>query len=202
MLVPSLRFLLILENSKRTNMKKSYILSLICAMCLMFAHVDSFGQEFQKGDVILSTGLGLGYWYGGGSYGGFAAGLGVNAEFSITDEIAIGPYLAFTRRGYDYGVDGDYNTTFIDFGARGSYHFGKLLKVNTDQFDPYAGAFLGFVAVNDDYDGDFYDSYGGRVQAGIYAGARWFFSEKFGAFGELSVGGMYPVFVGVTFKLK
>ena len=49
--------------------------------------------------------------------------------------------------GYDYAY------TFVDFGARGSYHFGKLLKVNTDQFDPYAGAFLGFVSSS--YSSDF-----------------------------------------------
>jgi hypothetical protein len=184
-------------------MKKSYILSLLFAMCLLFAHVDSFGQEFQKGDVILNTGLGLGYYYGGGGYGGFAAGLGINAEFSITDEIAVGPYLAFTRRTYDVDGGDNFNYTFIDFGARGSYHFGKLLKVNTDQFDPYAGAFLGFVATSGGYDDGVYDydDYGGRVQVGVYAGARWFFSEKFGVFGEVGVG-MYPIFVGVTFKLK
>jgi len=179
-------------------MKKSYILSLICVMCLLFAHVDSFGQEFQKGDVIISPGLGLGYYYGGG----FAVGLTANAEFSITDDIAIGPYFAFTRWDYNYGQGYDYAYTFIDFGARGSYHFGKLLKVNTDQFDPYAGAFLGFVSssYSTDYAGG-NDPYDGGIRGGIYAGARWFFSEKFGAFGEVGVG-LYPVTLGVTFKLK
>jgi hypothetical protein len=180
-------------------MKKSYILSLFCAMCVMFAHVDSFGQEFQKGDIIVSPGLGLGYYYGGG----FAAGLYVNAEFSITDEIAVGPYFAFTKWNNNIGLGYDYNYTFIDFGARGSYHFGKLLKVNTDQFDPYAGAFLGFVSssYNSDFGNDYDDPYDGGVRAGIYAGARWFFTEKFGAFGEVGVG-LYPIVLGVTFKLK
>lgn len=179
-------------------MKKSYILFLFCATLMLSAHVDSFGQEFQKGDIIISPGLGLGYYYGGG----FAVGVTVNAEFSITDEIAIGPYFAFTRWDYGYG-GGDYAYTFVDFGARGSYHFGKLLKVNTDQFDPYAGAFLGFVSssYSSDYGNGYNDPYDGAVRAGIYAGARWFFSEKFGAFGEVGVG-LYPIVLGVTFKLK
>lgn len=183
------------------NMKKSYILSLVCVIGLCLAQVDSFAQ-FKKGDIILNPGVGLGYWYGGGGYAGFAAGLSVNAEFScILDEIAIGPYLAVTRRSYDY-VGDNYNYTFIDFGARGSYHFAELLKVNNEKFDPYAGVFLGFVATSDNYDGNNnYSSYGGRLQGGVYAGARWFFTDKFGAFGEVGVG-LFPVFVGLTFKLK
>ena len=180
-------------------MKKSYILSLIFVMCLLFAHVDSFSQEFEKGDITISPGLGLGYYYGGS---GFAVGFAANAEFSITDDIAIGPYFAFTRWDYGYGA-GNYSYTFIDFGARGSYHFGKLLKVNTDQFDPYAGAFLGFVnsSYSSDYGNAYDDPYNGGVRGGIYAGARWFFSDKFGAFGEVGVG-LYPILIGVTFKLK
>ena len=31
--------------------------------------------------------------------------------------------------------------TFIDFGARGTYHFATLLKVKNEKFDPYAGVF-------------------------------------------------------------
>lgn len=183
-------------------MKKSFILSLVCAVGLCLAQTDSFAQ-YRKGDVIINPGVGLGYWYGSGGYGNFAAGISVNAEFScILDEIAIGPYLAVTRRSYDYGT-GDYSYTFIDFGARGSYHFGKLLKVPTDKFDPYAGVFLGFVATSDNYDGNnnYYSSYGGRLQGGAYAGARWYFTERFGAFGEVGVG-MYPIFLGLTFKVK
>jgi hypothetical protein len=180
-------------------MKKSYIIFLFCATLMLSAHVDSFSQEFQKGDITISPGLGLGYYYSGS---GFAVGFAANAEFSITDDIAIGPYLAFTR--WDYGYAGyDYGYTFVDFGARGSYHFGRLLKVNTDQFDPYAGAFLGFVSssYSSDFGNGYDDPYNGGVRAGIYAGARWFFSEKFGAFGELGVG-LYPILLGVTFKLK
>jgi len=183
-------------------MKKNLILSLVCVIGLCLTQVDSFAQ-YKKGDVILNTGVGLGYWYGSGGYADFAAGIAVNAEFScILDDIAIGPYLAFTRRSYNYsGYSDDY--TFIDFGARGTYHFGTLLKVNNEKFDPYAGVFLGFVTTSNDYDGNSaYDAYDSRVQGGLYAGARWFFSDKFGAFGEVGVGGMYPLFLGLTFKLK
>lgn len=182
-------------------MKKSYILGLVCFIGLSMGQINSFAQ-YKVGDIILNPGVGLGYYYGTGSYASFAAGFSVNAEFScILDDIAIGPYLAVTRRSYDY-VGYDYDYTFIDFGARGTYHFGRLLKVNNDQFDPYAGVFLGFVATSDNYDGNnAYSAYDGRLQGGVYAGARYYFSDKFGVFGEVGVG-MYPIFLGVTFKLK
>ena len=183
-------------------MKKGFILSLIGAICLSLGYVATNAQGYEKGSIIINPGLGLGYWYGGT---GFAVGFAVNAEFSITDDIAIGPYFALTRRSYDYtfGND-DYTYTYFDIGARGSYHFGRLLNVNTEQFDPYAGAFLGFVTTTADYNDaytGYYSTYGNRFQAGVFAGARWYFSETFGVFGEVGVG-MFPILAGVTVKLK
>ena len=193
--------LLGLKIKKSHNMKKSYILSLVCAIALALSGTNAFAQKFEKGSVIINPGLGLGYWYAGS---GFAVGFAANAEFSITDDIAIGPYIGFTHWTYDYAYAGnnDISYNFIDFGARGSYHFGRLLKVKNDNFDPYAGAFLGFVTSSNNYDDNGYaDPYDGAVRGGLYAGARYFFSDKFGVFGELGVG-YYPVFLGVTFKLK
>lgn len=181
-------------------MKKNYIMSLIFAVGMAFTYVGANAQYFEKGDIIINGGLGLGYWYAGS---GFAVGFTANAEFSITDDIAIGPYFAFTHWNYDYlGYSSDISYNFIDLGARGSYHFARLLKIKNEKFDPYAGAFLGFVASSNNYDDDVYsDPYDGTVRGGIYAGARYFFSDKFGAFGEVGVG-LYPVVIGVTLKVK
>jgi hypothetical protein len=183
-------------------MKKGFVLSLIVALCLSLGHLATYAQGYEKGSIIINPGLGLGYWYGGT---GFAVGFAVNAEFNITDDIAIGPYVSITRRSYNYALgNDDYTYTYFDIGARGSYHFGRLLKVNTEQFDPYAGAFLGFVSTSADYDdaySGYYDTYDGRFQVGVYAGARWYFSEVFGVFGEVGVG-MFPILVGVTIKVK
>lgn len=182
-------------------MKKSCFLTLLCLAFLLLAREDSFAQnDYTKGSILINPGLGLGYYYGGG----FAVGLSANAEFSITDEIAVGPYFAFTRWNYGYlGYSSDIKYTFIDFGARASYHFAKLLKVNNDKFDPYAGAFFGFVtsSYSSDYTTGYDDSYSGTIRGGIYAGARWYFTDKFAAFGEVGVG-LYPIFVGVSFRIK
>ncbi|MBL7859277.1 MAG: hypothetical protein JNM57_16410 [Cyclobacteriaceae bacterium] len=171
----------------------------ISALLLVFLSLIQFdaAAQVQKGNVLINAGLGFGYYYAGG------VSLTANAEFSITDEIAVGPYLAYTR--WDYGYFGyDYHYNFIDFGARGTYHFAKLLKVKNDKFDPYAGVFLGFVSSSYTYDGgsgnNYSDSYDGGVRSGIYAGARYYFSDKFAGFGELGIG-LSPLVLGVTFKL-
>lgn len=185
-------------------MKNKSTFILACLAIVLCSSYQAIGQsKFEKGSIIINPGIGLGYWYGGS---GFAAGFSANVEFScILDDIAIGPYFAITRRSYDYAVgNDDYTYTFIDFGARGTYHFGRLLKVKNENFDPYAGVFVGFVATSDNADdiyGDYYNDYGGRAQGGIYAGARYFFNETFGVFGEVGVG-MYPIFGGVTIKIK
>ena len=190
-----------LKKSNPTNMKKNYILSLVCVIGLVLSGTNAVAQQYDKGSIIINPGMGLGYWYAGS---GFAVGFAINAEFSITEEIAVGPYFGFTHWNYDYyvGSNSDISYNFIDFGARASYHFGTLLKVKNENFDPYAGAFLGFVTSSNNYDDNGYaDPYDGAVRGGIYAGARYYFSDKFGVFGEVGIG-YYPVFLGVTFKIK
>jgi hypothetical protein len=180
-------------------MKKGLLISLL-GVCLSFAQLTGYAQQnqYNKGSIVINPGLGLGYYYGGG----FAVGFSVNAEFSITDEIAIGPYFAYTRWDYNYSLGADYHYTFLDFGARASYHFAKLLKINEDRFDPYAGAFVGFVSSS--FESDFAyvnDPYDGSVRGGAYAGARWYFSDAFAAFGEVGIG-LYPVLLGVTLRIN
>lgn len=175
---------------------KNLLFTLAIAMTLSLISLTSHAQ-LQKGDFLLNAGLGFGYYYAGG------LSLNVNGEYSITDELAIGPYFAFTQ--YDYGYSGyDYDYTFMDFGVRGSYHFSKLFKINVEELDIYGGAFLGFVVGNYDYDGpggnDYDDPYDGGIRGGIHAGARYFFSDKFAAYGEVGVG-LSPLVLGVTFKL-
>ena len=174
-------------------MKKKIFLSLAFAWLLSMAYVNTFAQV-EKGNVLINAGVGLGYYYAGG------VSLGVNGEYAFTDDISGGLYLAYTR--WDYGYFGyDYHYTFIDFGARASYHFARLLNVTNEKFDPYAGAFLGYVSSTFSYDGgtSYTDPYGGAVRTGIFAGARYFFSPNVGAFGEVGIG-LSPLSLGVSFK--
>ncbi len=175
--------------------KQKSIVMLVFALVLTLASFNSNAQ-YQKGDFLLNGGIGFGSYYGGG------ASLNINGEYSITDEIGIGPYLGY--RSYNRGYSSyKYKYSFINFGFRGSYHFSKLFKINNEKLDIYGGAFLGYVTSNytSDYAGSYIDPYGSSVQTGIHAGARYFFSPQFAAYGELSAGvRSSPVILGLSIK--
>ena len=178
-------------------MKKTIKLLCISAL-LFFAQEASAQADYSKGDVLLNAGLGLGYYYAGGTPVVFSA------EFAVNDVFSIGPYLGFTSYTYrwNFGSSYRYRYTFIDFGVRGSYHFSKHLNLNTNKLDLYGGAMLGYVASS--FSGDdifgYSDPYGSAVRFGIFGGARWYFSKVFSANAEIGYG-VTPMLIGVSFKL-
>jgi len=177
---------------------KKNLLFLASVICLSLASFTTQAQaQLEKGNILLNAGVGFGYYYAGG------VSFNLNGEYSVTPELAIGPYFAYTSYNYNYPGTYDYSYSFIDFGVRGSYHFSKLFKINVEELDIYGGAFLGFVASSYDYDGpggDYDDPYDGGIRGGIHAGARYYFSEKFAGYGELGIG-LSPLVLGVTLKL-
>jgi hypothetical protein len=170
---------------------------LVVGLIAFFASISSVQAQadYQKGDFLFNAGLGFGYYYAGG------IPFMVNGEYAFTDKLTIGPYLGYTS--YNYGYFGyDFKYRFIDFGARGSYHFSELFGITNEKLDIYGGAFLGFTVSS--YSGDSFsgydDAYGSRVTGGLHAGARYYFTEKFGAYGELGYG-LAPLALGITLKL-
>ena len=185
-------------------MKKTMrFLAVVTLLLISFSSYNASAQEIKKGQFLLSPFLGLGYYYAGS---GLAATIGVTGEKAFTQEISGGVYLAYTPRTHDYGSlrnEYDYTCNFIVFGVRASYHCANLLRVSNKKFDPYAGAFLGYVASSYDYDGPgnsgYRDDYDSDIRPGIYAGARYFFQPNIGVFGEVSIG-LTPISGGVTFR--
>lgn len=171
-------------------MKKT--VKFLCVVALVFSATFASGQaRYDKGDVLLNVGLGLGYYYGGGGIPLIAS-----LEFAVNDVITVGPYFGYTSRGYT-----GYRYTFLDFGVRGSYHFSELFEIRNEKVDIYGGAALGYAVSSFSYDNAIYDNnlYPSRVQFGLHAGARYFFSEKVAGFGELGFG-LAPLALGLTFK--
>jgi hypothetical protein len=168
-------------------MKKLFLLATIS---LLFSFA-SFAQQ-QKGNFLLNVGIGAGYYYAGGTT------LMVSGEYAFTDNLTIGGYIGHTTWTWSAA---DYRYRFIDFGARGSYHFNELFGITNDKVDVYGGGFLGFVTSS--YSGtrnSFYrDSYDGGLRIGIHAGARYYFAPKVAAYGELGAG-YVPISIGLTFK--
>jgi hypothetical protein len=171
-------------------MKKLILLTAVAVMITI-----SSQAQYNKGNFILSTGIGLGYYYAGG------VPLQVNGEYFFTDKLSIGPYLGVTTWNHRWAGD-RYNYTFIDVGVRGSYHFSELIGITEERLDIYGGAFLGYLASSfSGPNGGFYDDnlYGSRVTAGIHAGARYYFAPRVAGYGELGYG-LAPLSIGLTFK--
>jgi hypothetical protein len=181
---------------------KKHKLVIIFAFALVFWFVGSDASaqgELKQGDILAGAFLGFGHNYGGG------VGIGINTEYSITDEIGIGGYFAYTRWDYGYGYGGgsyNYHYNFFDIGVRGSYHFGDLFNVRNKKFDPYASAYLGYLASS--YTGDnsvvYTDPYGNKLRTGVVAGARYYFSDNFAGYAEAGYG-VHLLAVGLTLKL-
>lgn len=149
---------------------------------------------YDKGDVLLNVGLGFGNFFAGG------VPVTASVEFAITDAISIGPYLGFTSYRYNY-VGDRWSSTFIDFGGRGSYHFGKHINMNTDKLDLYGAALLGYTVSS--YSGDdtiYGNPYPSAVRFGVVGGARWYFTDMFSVNGEVGYG-LAPLMLGISFKL-
>lgn len=170
-------------------LKSCCVIAMIC-----FATFASAQGRYDKGDVLVNAGIGLGYYYAGG------VPLLLSAEFGVNDAITVGPYLGYTS--YNWAYSTGYRLSFIDFGVRGSYHFNELFEIRNEKVDVYGGAFLGYVVTS--YPSEFrdwdLDPYPGRVRLGIHAGIRYFFSESVAGYGELGAG-IAPLSLGLTFKL-
>lgn len=184
-------------------MKK--LLFILTVFVLTFS--QSAKAQYENGDVLVNVGLGLGSYYATGS--GFSTTLPpleAGVEFFVADNFTVGGFIG--AYGAKYEVDSDFETkyNFLNIGALGNYHF-----VNTDQWNVYAGARLGYVSSkikvddeNETYEEDeLFDNSGAKssgILFGIQGGARYHFSESISANAELAWG--VAVFkLGLTFKL-
>lgn len=165
---------------------------LLATIALLFS-VTSQAQQ-QKGNFLLGVGIGGGYYYSSG--GGVP--LMVSGEYCFTDNLSIGGYLGYTTWNWSRY---DIRYTFIDFGARGSYHFNEVFGITNKKVDVYGGGFLGFVTSSYSNNNNvvYNDGYDGGVRAGIHAGARYYFASKVAGYAEVGVG-YVPVSIGLTFK--
>lgn len=171
----------------KLNIKKLTLGLLIAGCCATAA----MAQTYQKGDNLLNVGIGLG--------GGFGTPIGLSFEHGFTDKISGGAYVSYSSKKENLGGWGDYKYTYILTAARASYHF----DFGVEKLDPYLGAILGYNVASAKWTGTGASpaaaSAGGVIYGG-HAGARYFFSEKIGAFAEVGYG-VGNLNVGIAFKL-
>ena len=140
-----------------------------------------------KGDKVLNLGIGFGSTYYSSFYSSHTPALSASMEFEVKDgiidkgSIGVGGYVGYSSAKWtNY-----YKVSNIIIGARGSFHYPLV-----DKLDTYTGILLGYNIYTYSYDSNYFGASGSAsgVAFAWFAGARYYFSEKFAAFGELGYG--------------
>ncbi len=188
-------------------MKKTLRNLVLCFALIGTVPVAStYAQLFDKGDIVVTGGLGLGATYY--SLGGtsmvmpviFATGDYCFREDLGPGNLGLGALIAYSSYKENF-LTSDYywkvNTFMI--GARGTYHFTDLV----DKLDLYGGITLGGKFSKVTYSDDALDGYSspseGGVLAEFFGGARYYFTDNIAANGELGYGVSW-LKLGISFK--
>jgi hypothetical protein len=193
-------------------MAKKGILVLVLAGLLAggaFAQTwyDSYAPGIDAGKVFINTGIGFGF----SAYSMGLPPISVSADFKLPVNlpITLGGTAAISTWKDSYGsgiFENNITYTNIGFGARGMYHFNFVKNLDT-----YTGLTLGYVVQTakvkygsyyDNLPSSFKTSYDGTsfFLFGFNLGARYFFTNNFGAYLELGYSGLQVVSLGASFK--
>ena len=188
-------------------MKK--IFALVAAVVVAF----SASAQIEKGDIVVTAGVGLGNTVYGSGYDNALLPINLEGEFGIAEDLfgvaglslGVGPAISYTQASQDYSYvvkDAGYKFSSIIVGAKGYFHYNLF---NVDKLDTYAAITLGWnVASAKAYGwGEYSDlmavpSVGGLFYAAS-VGARYWFTDFIGANLEAGYGLSY-LKAGVTFK--
>jgi len=156
-------------------------------------------STIEQGSKVLNLGVGFGSTYYSSYYTSQTPALSASFEVGVKDgvidkgSIGVGGYLGYSSAKWtDY-----YKTSNIIIGARGSFHYPLV-----DKLDTYTGLLLGYnIYSYTDYSGftGLHGSNGGLTLA-WFAGARYYVSNNFAVMGEIGYGISYLT-LGVAFKL-
>lgn len=183
-------------------MKK--IITMVAAIMMAVPLIQAQESMFNKGDKVINLGIGIGNTFYSGSY--YTRGVppvSFSYEQGIVDEvfdkgvIGIMGYVGYNSYKYDY-LGWGYKYSNIVIGAGGLFHYPLV-----DKLDTYAGVLLGYnISTATEFGTpigwDYNATSGGIVFSG-FVGARYYFSEKFAAFGQLGYGIAYLT-LGVSIR--
>jgi hypothetical protein len=189
-------------------MKKALMicmLSMLLALFLPSATVQA--QTFDKGDKVLSFGLGLGSTFvsWGSYYKTTVPPVFVAGDYCLREDLGpgnlgVGGIIAYSAYKWDYaGYDWGYKYTNLFIGARGTYHFTDLV----DKLDLYGGLVLGAKIVTaKEYGsstGFAYNTNSSGVLYDVFAGARYYLTDNVAGMAELGYGISW-LKIGVSLK--
>jgi hypothetical protein len=179
------------------NMKKIlFIIGFISTVTFVNA------QNFEKGDVALNVGIGLGDAYYSTNLTPIPS-FNASLEVGIVDipnvgVVGVGGFGAFRTSFYNHGTYRDVYSNAI-FAARGVFHFGFF---DTGNFDLYAGVNAGIGFYKYSWEGYIYTDYTETYSYFVddaFIGARWMKNDNFGFFAEAGYGISF-LKAGITLK--
>lgn len=160
-----------------------------------------FPKSIMRKNKILSLSIGFGARNGGSAGNISVPPLPVTFEYFLMDSlfdgfgaIGIGGLFGLTSSKEIFQT----KNSRIIVGARGCLHYAFFEK-----FDAYAGTLLGYRSDNEKYSNPDYGY--NRTEStpiiNVFAGCRYFFTDKIAAMAELG-GGISILSIGVAIKLK
>ena len=137
----------------------------------------------------------------------------VNAEFGVSNEFAVGPYIGYFGRTYENPT---YKNRFAvyAFGARGTYHAVNLIndlfytEIDEERVDIYVTALVGYELYGWNYDDNVADN-NAQVEDGGFVfgpllGVRYYLGkrQKVGIFAEGGRGAFGYITTGFTARVR
>lgn len=183
---------------------KVKILTLATIFSCILIMVNAQTPTFQKGDNVLNLGIGFG-GYSPSGYQVTIPSASASFEVGIKDKvlnngsIGIGGYLGYSgyKENGNYSGNNYWTVSRIMIGARGVFHYPLA-----DKLDTYGGVTLGINLRSYEWNGSVNRTdhptrkpFGGD----IFVGGRYYFSDKFAAIGELSLGTYLTL--GISLKI-
>ena len=171
--------------------KKAAIIVIAVVTMSMVAQAQV--PSFNKGDNVVSVGVGIGGYYSGSFY----SGSGVNRMpaislyyencvkdnlFDAKSSLGIGGMVGYTSAKWS----NYWKTSHTTFGVRGALHYALVNKLDT-----YTGLMLGYDVVSWKYYDTYYKSSGNAasdIAFSWFLGARYYLTDTFAAFAEVGYG--------------
>jgi len=154
-----------------------------------FVNASLYGQYFKEKDKVLNFGIGFGsVLYGSGNSSAFRP-LSASFEYGLKEGvgpgvIGLGGLLGYTSAKYDIGFGNNWKESYTVIGVRGIYHLVDL----AEKLDAYGGIMLGYSIVSVSGDVGTFSASSSRANFSIFAGARYYLTEKFAVMAELGYG--------------
>lgn len=133
----------------------------------------------------------------GTGFSGFGVPLFVGLDYCFKSNLTVGGEISF--RNYNYNKVLGYRQNIFGLGLNVNYHFNELFELPSE-WNVYGGATVGYFIYSNS--GTFAGGGTSGIGIGLQAGARYFFTQKFGVLVEANGG--YSIAsgkIGVTFKL-